>query len=265
MSALSTYLENAILNHLLTNTAYTRPDTLYFALFTSDPGSSGVTGELSGGGYARVAVTNNNINFPQCNASGTPTKTNGSTIQFPTASAAWGNVSHWAIYDAATTGTNMLMHGALNTVRYVAAGDAPKIVANALSITITNATSGGLTDYAKRKVLDHVFGGPNFASPTTAYVGIGTYLSAESFTEWTESSYARRAIAFGSASGGVSANSGTVTFTSSVVDGSSTLNSLAIYDNADSALVFLPASTTRTVNIGDAATIAASGITVTLQ
>lgn len=267
MSALSDYLENKLLDHLLTATAYTQPATLYFALFTADPGESGVTGELTigTGGYARAAITNNNVNFPQCAVSGTPTKTNGAVIQFPTATAAWGNVSHWAIYDAASTGTNMLMHGALAAPRYVASGDSPKIAASALSITISNATSGGLTEYAQRKLLDHVFGGPTYTPPATTYTGIGTYLYGESFTEWGESSYARQATTFGAASGGVSANTGAVTFTASVVDGTTTLNSFAIYDEADTALVYAPSSTNRTVNNGDTANIAIGGLTLALQ
>jgi hypothetical protein len=267
MSALSDYLENALLNHLLRNSAYSQPATLYFALFTADPGESGVSGEVSGGSYARAAVTNNNVNFPQCAASGTPTKTNGTTITFPTATAAWGSVTHWAIYDTNSGGTNMLMHGSLSSTRYVASGDTPKIAAGALSITVTNATSGGLTDFTKRKLLDHVFGGPTYTPAGTVYLGLGTSVSGESITEWDESSYNRQAAAFDAASGGACVNSDAETFTASVLDGEATLSAFGVWDDATAGnlLVVGPLSTSRTVQIGDTALIPDSGFTVTLQ
>ena len=269
MSALSDYLENKLLDHLLKNTAYTQPPTLYFALFTADPGESGVTGELTigTGAYARAAITNNNGNFPQCASSGTPTKTNGAPIQFPTATAAWGTVTHWAIYDVVTTGTNMLLHGALATPRYIATGDTPKIAAGAMSITITNATSGGMSAYAQRKSLDHILGGPTYTPAATVYTGIGTLLTGETLSEWTESSYGRRSTAFGSSAGGMSANTAIVTFTSSVLGATSTLNSFGVWDDPITGnLLFVgPVSTARTVNPGDTSNIAIGGFTATVQ
>lgn len=269
MSALSDYLENKLLDHLLKNTPYTQPATLYFALFTADPGESGVASELTigTGAYARAAITNNNVNFPQCSASGTPTKTNGAVIQFPTATAAWGTVSHWAIYDAASTGTNMLMHGALVTPRYIASGDSPKIAAGTLSITITNATSGGLTEFAQRKLLDHVFGGPTYTPAATVYTGLGTSVSGEFISEWDESSYSRKSTAFGSASGGSTSNTAALVFTSNVLDGTATLSSFGIWDDPTSGNLICigPVSTARTVNNGDTANIAIGGLVTTLQ
>lgn len=269
MSALSDYLENKLLDHLLKNTAYAQPATLYFALFTADPGESGVTGELTigTGAYARAAITNNNVNFPQCSASGTPTKTNGAVIQFPTATAAWGTVTHWAIYDAASTGTNMLMHGALATPRYIASGDSPKIASGALSITISNATSGGFTEYTQRKLLDHVFGGPTYTPAATVYTGLGTSLSGEYLNEWDESSYSRKSTAFASAASGSTSNTAALTFTTNVLDGTATLNSFGIWDDptAGNLLYVGPASTARTVNVGDTANIAIGGLVPTVQ
>lgn len=269
MSALSDYLENKLLDHLLRNTAYAQPATLYFALFTADPGESGVTGELTigTGAYARAAITNNNVNFPQCAASGTPTKTNATAITFPTASAAWGTVTHWAIYDASSGGTNMLAHGALSATRYVASGDTPKIAVGACSFTISNATSGGLTDFAKRKLLDHVFGGPTYTPAGTVYLALGTSSSTDSISEWTESSYTRQAAAFDAPSGGACVNTDEETFTTNVADGTETLSVFGIFDDATSGnlLVYGPVSTSRTVNNGDTAKFPDSSFTVTFQ
>lgn len=268
MSALSDALETSLLNHLLRATAYTPIGTVYVGLFTADPGESGVTSEATGGSYARVAVTNNTSNFPQCAATGTPTKTNASIITFPTASAAWGTVTHWAIYNSAVGGADvMLSHGPLTTSRYIASGDTPKIAAGAVSITMTNATSGGLTDFAKRKLLDLVFGATAYTTPTTVYVAAGTALTGESFTAWADSGYSRQAIAFDAPSGGATANTDIETLNASVVSATGPLTCFGIYDDATlgNALILGPLSTSRSVPIGDSAKFAAGSLTVTFN
>ena len=109
MSALSAYLENKIADHLLGAVTFTAPTTAYLALFTSAPSESGGGTEVSGGSYARVAITNNATNWPAAVAG---VKSNGVAIVFPTATAGWGDVTHWGLFDAATGG-NLLFFGAL--------------------------------------------------------------------------------------------------------------------------------------------------------
>ncbi|MEI6676273.1 MAG: hypothetical protein WCO57_13970 [Verrucomicrobiota bacterium] len=269
MSNLSVYLENKLLDHLVHNTAYTQPATLYFGLFTADPGGAGVIGELAigTGGYARAAVTNNNVNFPQCSSSGTPTKANGAVIQFPTATAAWGTVTHWAIYDSASSATNMLMHGVLSSSRYVANGDSPKFAVGVWSATITNATSGGISDYTKRKLMDHVFGGPTYTPPGAVYFAIGQSLSGDYLGEITSSNGCLRALAtFASASAGQSINSALATFTTNLIGSSVPVSHFGVFDDASSGnlLVSGPLTTARTANLGDTIVMPISGFVVTL-
>ena len=57
MAEISNFLENAIINATLRNTTYTSPATVYVGLFTSDPTDAGSGTEVSGGSYARTAVT----------------------------------------------------------------------------------------------------------------------------------------------------------------------------------------------------------------
>ena len=57
MSEISTYLENALINATLRNTTYTSVATVYVSLWTSDPTDAGSGTEVSGGSYARQAVT----------------------------------------------------------------------------------------------------------------------------------------------------------------------------------------------------------------
>ena len=102
--AMSDYLENAVLNHVLVNTPFSSPTNVYLALFTSDPTDANTGTEVSGGGYERQKVTFGT-------ASG-GTVTNTKDVVFPETTAAWGTVTHFGLYDAATGG-NLLFHGAL--------------------------------------------------------------------------------------------------------------------------------------------------------
>ncbi len=113
------YLENELLDHVFGGSDYARPATLYIALYTSAPSDSGGGTEVSGGSYARAAVTNNTTNFPAASGG---SKANGTAITFAQATAGWGTVSHVGVFDA-LTGGNLLYWGALTTPRTVANGD----------------------------------------------------------------------------------------------------------------------------------------------
>jgi len=131
MSA-TNYLETKILNHILGNGAYT-PPALYAALFTSDPGleSGVVTSEVSGNGYARVAASS----FGGYSVATGNSSSNVGHIEFPTATAAWGTITHVGLFDAATGG-NLLLPSALVEARDIKAGDAMRINAGSHIITV---------------------------------------------------------------------------------------------------------------------------------
>ena len=79
------YLEDKILDHVLGGGDYTRPATVYIALFTVDPSDAGGGTEVSTGDwsdYARKAVTNNATNWPAASGG---SKSNGADIDFGTA------------------------------------------------------------------------------------------------------------------------------------------------------------------------------------
>jgi hypothetical protein len=125
--SMSDYLENAILNAVLRNTAYTSPSQVYIALFTSDPTDAGTGTEVTGGGYARQQIT--------FNAPSNGQVTNSADILFPVATASWGTVTHIGIYDA-STGGNLLFHGALTTSKTISTDDQLKIAAGDITITL---------------------------------------------------------------------------------------------------------------------------------
>ena len=125
MSFSNTY-ETNVLTWTFTNSAVTRPTAWYIGLFTSDPGETGSGTEVSGGSYARESVT-----FSVSN----DTATNTANIEFPTATASWGTVSHAAVYDA-STGGNIIAYAALTTSKAIDTGDILRIPAGDFDITL---------------------------------------------------------------------------------------------------------------------------------
>ena len=134
MGAASNYLENKLLDHVLTSTAYTQPSR-YLALFTSDPGEGGsFSGEVSTSGtaYARKAVT-----FEAAGTSVTGTSRNNATVTFDTATANWGTITHVAVVDGSTAGAgNVLFYGAVTTSKTIETGDTFQISSGNLSISL---------------------------------------------------------------------------------------------------------------------------------
>lgn len=133
MSSFGNYLENELLDHVWGAAAYTAPATLYLALSTADPTDDGSgIAEPSGGSYARLGVANNLTNWPGAVAG---SKSNGTDMQFVTATASWGVISHMAIFDAASGG-NMLAHAALTSSKTIDNGDTVIFETGNLTITL---------------------------------------------------------------------------------------------------------------------------------
>ena len=126
MSALSNYLENKLLDHALGTASYTMP-TVYLALYTSDPTDADTGTEVSGGGYARQAVS--------FNAASGGSASNSSDITFPQATADWGTITHIGLRDA-STGGNRLWYGALDVAKTINNGDTFEISAGDLVVTL---------------------------------------------------------------------------------------------------------------------------------
>lgn len=127
MSA-SNYLENALLDHALGTTTYTKPTSVYVALFTSNPTDSDVGTEVStGAGYARKVAA--------FDAASGGSASNTSDIIFAVATASWGTVSHVGIYDD-STGGNLLFHTSLSAAKAIATDDTILISAGNLTVNL---------------------------------------------------------------------------------------------------------------------------------
>lgn len=128
------YMENGVLNHVFGASTFTPATNIHFGLSSTDPGDdgSGVT-EPSGGSYARVQVANNLTNFPAASGGA---KSNGTAITFPTATASWGSLGYFCLYDAASGG-NFLGGGSLAAAKTIDTGDTAEYAIGDFDFTLS--------------------------------------------------------------------------------------------------------------------------------
>lgn len=125
---LSNYLINKLLLVLTNQGTYSSPATVYLALYTSNPGPANTGTEVSGGSYARQAISWNTV------SSGT-TATNSANITFPQASANWGTVTYLALFDASSSG-NLLMFAPATTSIAVNSGNIYQVNSGLLTMSM---------------------------------------------------------------------------------------------------------------------------------
>ena len=125
MSFSDTY-ETLVLKWAFNADAVTRPTAWYLGLFTSDPGEASGGTEVSGGSYVREAVS-----FAVTG----DTATNSTAIEWPVATATWGTITHIAIFDALTSGTQ-IAYAALTNAKTIASGDVLRISSGELDVTL---------------------------------------------------------------------------------------------------------------------------------
>ena len=124
----SNFLETEILDHVFGAAAYTAPGTMHLALFTSNPAedASGTEVTTSGTAYARQTVA--------FTVSGN-TASNTGAVEYPTATAAFGTVTHVGVMDASTSG-NLMAYAALTSSKTISTGDVFRVPAGDLDITL---------------------------------------------------------------------------------------------------------------------------------
>jgi hypothetical protein len=148
MAAMSDYLENKLIDFVFRGQSYTPPANTWLGLLTTatnDTNSGQV--EVSGGGYSRVVVPSNLLNWSGTQSSTANTVSSGTSgttynlnsIAFPTPTGAnWGVITAFGMFDA-SSGGNLLFYGNLTLPKTVNDGDAaPTFSAQALSIQLDN-------------------------------------------------------------------------------------------------------------------------------
>lgn len=127
MAGASDYLETALLNHVLRNSAYTSPTTVYAALYTSAPTDAGGGTEIAAAGYARVAVTFGAPSGGVCSNSG--------VVTFGPITGGGGTAVAFGIFDASVAG-NLLIWDDLSVNRTWSAGDSLQFNVGDLSVAV---------------------------------------------------------------------------------------------------------------------------------
>ena len=126
MSA-SNYLENKILDHVLGSSTLAQPSALYVALSTGSFNDDASGTELSGSGYSRKLVT--------FGTASSGSISNNSAVEFDTATGDQGTISHFGIFDA-SSGGNLLYHGAFSSSKVISTGDVLKISSGSLTVSL---------------------------------------------------------------------------------------------------------------------------------
>ena len=124
----SNFLETEILDHVFAGAAYTAPTTHYLALYTAAPGETGGGTEVSATGtaYARQSVAFTTTGN---------TTSNTAAVEYATATASYGTVTHVGVFDAVTAG-NLMAYAALTTSKLIDSGDVFRVPAADLDITL---------------------------------------------------------------------------------------------------------------------------------
>lgn len=124
----SDYLKAQVLNYVLRAdaTTFTAPTVVYLALFTVAPTDAGGGTEVTGGSYDRVSVTFGAPSGGQV--------TNTSAVDFAMATADWGTVVAFALFDA-VSGGNMLYWNNLTASREILTNDQARYPVGQLIVT----------------------------------------------------------------------------------------------------------------------------------
>jgi len=126
-TALSNYLEEKVLNEVLSGVAYAAPTALTCHLYTAAPTDAGGGTEVSGGSYVAQTCTSSFAVW----AAGVVA--NDVAIDFGTATADWRTVTHFGIKDQSG---NLLLWGALTASKVISNGDGAKFAVGALTVAL---------------------------------------------------------------------------------------------------------------------------------
>ncbi|SLJ98099.1 MULTISPECIES: phage tail fiber protein [unclassified Paenibacillus] len=142
---ISKFLATKQLNVSARGEKFTFPDKLYIALYTSNPTWNDTGQEVSGGGYARQAMTFSEPAqatvreyHPVTGALSDVQKMvikSAADVAFAVASADWGTVTHFGLRDA-VTGGNLYYFGTLESPRSILTNDIFKFLTNQVEIRL---------------------------------------------------------------------------------------------------------------------------------
>ncbi len=140
MTGLSNQLESDILEYIFRDASiFSKPGTIYIALLTGDPddGDSIATYEPSGGSYSRPSIGTTNSTWTAVSGGNTRSEV---VVTFPTPTASWGVITHFAIMTHVTAqgGTYCLFTGEIAPSIDLTTGpwSAPIFLNGSISVTL---------------------------------------------------------------------------------------------------------------------------------
>lgn len=140
MSQFSDYLEQALVNHIFRDTAYSQPTSVYIALFTSNPGEDGSGAEVDPTGtwtdYERQDAAGGGTKVSGWDAPADGVTQNAKVITFPANNGSSTiTVSHIGIYDASSAG-NLLFYAPLVSSKSLLQGDVLSFGVGSITVTL---------------------------------------------------------------------------------------------------------------------------------
>ena len=123
---MSDYLELKFLDHFTGTASTSAPSAVYLGLSTASLQDDNSGTELTGNNYSRKAIT-----FASASSGSIASN---AAVEFDAATGSWGSVSHFGVFDAASSG-NLLFHGAFSAAKTIASGDVLKVASGSLTIT----------------------------------------------------------------------------------------------------------------------------------
>ena len=236
--SLTNFAENALLNHIFGNLAYTPSADIYvaFGSTTAVEAGTGFT-EATYGSYAREIVL--------FGAAASRTITQSGDINFNKSTSGDQTYSYFALFDA-VTGGNMLAYGSLNNAINVVINSTPSIAASEVILSVNAGSGTGMSTYLANKTLDLMFNGTAYTAPTIN-VGLSASIISDastgtSITDPSGNNYARVSYSnWSTASTGTLNNAANIQFSTpsgtwgtvvaSALTDATTLGNLLFYDN----------------------------------
>lgn len=265
LNIMSYYLANNLINHIIRNTSYTAPSSIYAALYISDPTKLDTGTEVSGGGYSRIQC-------PAFTVSG-GTATSGD-INFGPATSYWGTVNYIGIKDDSG---QLLFYGALTYPLVVNISNSVKISSN-LKVSLRGDTFLGWGAGTADDVLNFVLNHGSFLTPgNSVYIALGRTAvgnGLSNLTSWTEitgAGYSRKQVAgtsaWASPTSGSTSNNDIIIFTEQALINWGVASNIAFMNSSSafSPLFWGKLNPARTILTGDGIKFLVGSIGVSLS
>lgn len=249
-AGMTNYLKNALLDHVVGNTPYTSPTTVYAKMHTGDPGADATL--LASTYTTRVAVSFGAPSARVCS--------NDATVDFNSvtlgAPETWGGVSIWD----ASTGGNPLFQGTLSATVDMENGDSFAFAIGDIDCSL----GGAFTTYLANELLDHVLNNAAYAQPASLHVKAHLADPTVSGTVSPAAETTRAAAgAFSAAAAGATANTGLISWTS--VSNTETWSHVTVHDaaTAGNPLLFGALTASKAMTAGEDAEFAIGELDIT--